>query len=533
MGNKQPVRNNQWFHMYNADVISMPDKWEYPWYAAWDLAFHIIAFAMVDPSFAKQQMEMILNERYLHPNGQIPAYEWNFSDVNPPVHAWAALYIYRVEQELFGTKDTRFLKNVFQKLLMNFTWWVNRKDRFGRNVFEGGFLGLDNIGVFDRSATIPSGGYLEQSDGTAWMALYCQNMLDIAITLAADDPVYEEMAIKFYEHFLWIAAAMNRMGADQEGMWDEWDGFYYDLLHMPDGSSSRLKVRTLVGLLSVCSSTVFTPEVLQKMPAFIERARWFNQKHPLLTANITSPSRAGYQGRRLLSLVNEERLRRILTRMLDEKEFLSDYGIRSISRVYAENPYSFVLEGVEFRVEYMPAESNNAMFGGNSNWRGPIWFPMNLMIVRSLLNLYAFYGDTFTIECPTGSGKLMNLYEVSEEISNRLNSIFLRDGNGRRPVFGGASKFQEDPHWRDYILFYEYFHGDNGAGLGASHQTGWTGVVARAIQLYAYLTPEQMLTPTWRQFGYLKAGSSADASRGTVIDIRAWDLPSPFLKKQG
>ena len=506
-GNEQPVRNSQWFHMYNADVISMPDKWEYPWYAAWDLAFHAIALAMVDPPFAKQQLEMILNERYLHPNGQIPAYEWNFSDVNPPVIPWAALYIYRVEQELFGTKDTRFLKNVFQKLLMNFTWWVNRKDRFGRNVFEGGFLGLDNIGVFDRSATIPSGGYLEQSDGTAWMALYCQNMLDIAVTLAADDPVYEEMAIKFYEHFLWIAAAMNRMGADQEGMWDEWDGFFYDLLHMPDGSAARLKVRTLVGLLPVCSTSVFTPEVLLKMPAFIERVRWFNQKHPLLTANITSPSRAGHQGRRLLSLVNEERLRRILSRMLDEKEFLSDYGIRSISRVYAEDPYSFVLEGVEFRVDYMPAESNNAMFGGNSNWRGPIWMPMNLMIIRSLLNLYAFYGDSFTIECPTGSGNLMNLFEVSEEISNRLNSIFLRDENGRRPVFGGASKFQEDPHWRDYILFYEYFHGDNGAGLGASHQTGWTGVVARSIQLYAYLTAEQMLTPTWRGAGYLKVGT--------------------------
>ncbi len=505
-GETRPVRNDQWFHMYNADIISMPDKWEYPWYAAWDLAFHLIALAMVDPLFAKRQLELILNERYLHPNGQVPAYEWNFSDVNPPVHAWAALYIFRLEQETYGVRDTEFLKNVFQKLLMNFTWWVNRKDRFGRNVFEGGFLGLDNIGVFDRSAEIPSGGYLEQSDGTAWMALYCQNMLDIAATLAADDPVYEEMAIKFYEHFLWIASAMNRMGPDMEGMWDEWDGFYYDLLHLPDGSATRLKVRTLVGLLAICSSTVFTPEVLGQLPAFLERARWFTQKHPLLTANITSPGRNGIGNRRLLSLVNEERLRRILARMLDEKEFLSDYGIRSISRVHAEDPYLFVLGGQEYRVEYQPAESNTAMFGGNSNWRGPIWMPMNMMIVRSLLNLYGFYGDSFTIECPTGSGRWMNLYGVSEEIAKRLASIFLRDENGRRPVFGGAAKFQDDPHWRDYLLFYEYFHGDDGAGLGASHQTGWTGLIARTIQLYAYLEPAEMLASGWRrQLGFRRS----------------------------
>jgi len=504
MGNKSSVRNNEWFHMYNADIISMPDKWEYPWYAAWDLAFHLVAFAMIDPGFAKQQLELILHERYLHPNGQIPAYEWNFSDVNPPVHAWAALLIYRVEQEIFGTGDVRFLESVFQKLLMNFTWWVNRKDRYGQNVFEGGFLGLDNIGVFDRSSTIPSGGYLEQSDGTAWMALYCQNMLDIASTLAVHNPVYEELAIKFYEHFLWIASAMNRMGENQEGMWDEWDGFFYDLLHLPDGSATRLKVRTLVGLLSICSSTVFEPEVLKKMPVFLERARWFTQNHPLLTANITSPGRAGFQGRRLLSLVNEERLRRILSRMLDEKEFLSDYAIRSISRAHAENPYTFVLDGQEFRVGYLPAESDTGMFGGNSNWRGPIWFPMNIMIIRGLLNLYSFYGNSFTIECPTGSGRWMNLYEVSEEIKNRLERIFLRDENGRRPVFGAVSKFQEDPHWRDYILFYEYFHGDNGAGLGASHQTGWTGIIARLTQMFAYMTPELLLTTNGRQLIYRK-----------------------------
>jgi hypothetical protein len=395
---------------------------------------------------------------------------------------------------------------------MNFTWWVNRKDRYGQNVFEGGFLGLDNIGVFDRSATIPSGGYLEQSDGTAWMALYCQNMLEIATTLAAHNPVYEELAIKFYEHFLWIASAMNRMGENQEGMWDEWDGFFYDLLHLPDGSATRLKVRTLVGLLSLCSSTVFQTDMLEKVPVFLERVRAFSQTHPLLTANITSPGRPGFQGRRLLSLVNEERLRRILSRMLDEKEFLSDYGIRSISRAHADEPYTFILDGQEFQVQYLPGESNSNMFGGNSNWRGPIWFPMNLMIIRSLLNIYAFYGNSFTIECPTGSGRWMNLYEVSEEIKNRLERIFLRDENGRRPVFGTASKFQEDPHWRDNILFYEYFHGDDGAGLGASHQTGWTGIIARLIQAYAYMTPEQLLKPKGRQLGYRKSAAPPPAT---------------------
>ncbi|NQS77723.1 MAG: glucosidase [Methanoculleus bourgensis] len=517
LGDKRPVRNNQWFHMFNADIISMPDKWEYPWYAAWDLAFHLAAFAMIDPGFAKRQLELILHERYLHPNGQIPAYEWNFSDVNPPVHAWAALFIYRVEQEVFGRDDLRFLEAVFQKLLMNFTWWVNRKDRYGRNVFEGGFLGLDNIGVFDRSATIPSGGYLEQSDGTAWMALYCQNMLEIAVTLAVHDPVYEELAIKFYEHFLWIASAMNRMGENQEGMWDEWDGFFYDLLHLPDGSATRLRVRTLVGLLPLCSSTVFPSEVTKEVPVFLERARWFSQTHPLLTANITSPGRHGFQGRRLLSLVNEERLRRILSRMLDENEFLSDYGIRSISRAHAEEPYTFVLDGQEFRVEYLPGESNSNMFGGNSNWRGPIWFPMNLLIIRSLLNLYAFYGNSFTIECPTGSDRWMNLYEVSEEIKNRLERIFLRDENGRRPVFGVAPKFQEDPHWRDYILFYEYFHGDSGAGLGASHQTGWTGLIARLIQMYAYMTPEQLLKLREGQFSYRRSAAAPKAEEAPPV----------------
>ena len=349
------------------------------------------------------------------------------------------------------------------------------------------------------------------------MALYCQNMLEIAVTLAVHDPVYEELAIKFYEHFLWIASAMNRMGENQEGMWDEWDGFFYDLLHLPDGSATRLRVRTLVGLLPLCSSTVFPSEVAKEMPVFLERARWFSQAHPLLTANITSPGRHGFQGRRLLSLVNEERLRRILSRMLDENEFLSDYGIRSISRAHAEEPYTFVLDGQEFRVEYLPGESNSNMFGGNSNWRGPIWFPMNLLIIRSLLNLYAFYGNSFTIECPTGSDRWMNLYEVSEEIKNRLERIFLRDENGRRPVFGVAPKFQEDPHWRDYILFYEYFHGDSGAGLGASHQTGWTGLIARLIQMYAYMTPEQLLKLREGQFSYRRSAAAPKAEEAPPV----------------
>ncbi len=516
-GRQQPVRNSSWFHMVNADIISMPDKWEYPWYAAWDLAFHTVALAMVDPEFAKNQLDLMLRERYLHPNGQIPAYEWNFSDVNPPVHAWASLFMYRTEKELLGTGDVRFLGKVFQKLLMNFTWWVNRKDRTGQNVFEGGFLGLDNIGVFDRSAPLPTGGYLEQADGTAWMALFAQTMLEIASELAVHDPVYQDLAIKFYEHFVWIASAMNNIGEHQEGMWDEEDGFYYDLLRLPDGSATRLKVRSLVGLLPLAASTVFTREMVEQMPEFIERAQWFNRYHTRTAAAIANLGKPGVGGRLLLSLLDEERLRRVLSRMLDENEFLSDYGIRSLSRAHRDNPYVFYQDGQEYRVQYLPADSNTNMFGGNSNWRGPIWFPMNIMLLRALLNLYGYYGNDFTVECPTGSGNRMNLYQVSEEIGRRLMKVFLRDENDRRPVHGYVKKFQDDPHWRDYLLFYEYFHGDNGAGVGASHQTGWTGLVARIVQLYGYMSPEQVLGAEFRRLVYRKEdASSAPATRISI-----------------
>jgi len=513
-GQRPSLRNNSWFHMVNADIISMPDKWEYPWYAAWDLAFHTIALAMVDPDFAKNQLDLMLRERYLHPNGQIPAYEWNFSDVNPPVHAWAALFIYRTEKELLGAGDVRFLERMFQKLLMNFTWWVNRKDRAGQNVFEGGFLGLDNIGVFDRSAPLPTGGYLEQADGTAWMALFAQTMLDIAAELAVHDPVYQEMATKFFEHFVWIASAINNIGEHQEGMWDEEDGFYYDLLRLPDGSATRLKVRSLVGLLPLAATTVFTREMIEQMPEFVERAQWFNQYHTRMASTISNIGRAGVGGRILLSLLTEERLRRVLSRMLDENEFLGDYGIRSLSRAHLHDPYLFYQDGQEHRVQYLPGDSDTGMFGGNSNWRGPIWFPMNMMLLRALLNLYAYYGNDFTVECPTGSGNRMNLYQVSEEIGRRLTRVFLRDESDRRPVFGYAQKFQDDPHWRDYLLFYEYFHGDNGAGIGASHQTGWTGLVARIIQIFGYMSPEQVLGEEARKLVYRKEGSLPQPVQG-------------------
>jgi hypothetical protein len=486
-------RNSQWYHMVNADIISMPDKWEYPWYAAWDLAFHTIALLMVDPNFAKSQLDLMLRENYLHPNGQIPAYEWNFSDVNPPVHAWATIFTYQVEEALTGQGDVEFLKRAFQKLLLNFTWWVNRKDPTGRNVFEGGFLGLDNIGVFDRSAPLPTGGYLEQADGTAWMAFFAQNMLDIALRLAPYDPVYDDMATKFFEHFLWIAAAMDRIGDNADEMWDEQDGFYYDLLRLPDGSATRLKVRSMVGLLPLCASTVIDPQTFQSLDQFKARARWFVKNRPELMANIHDVLEPGYGDRRLLSILNQDKLRRVLAYMLDENEFLSPYGIRALSHYHLEHPFIFNVAGQEYRVDYLPAESNTGMFGGNSNWRGPIWMPVNALLVRALLNLYVFYGNEFTVECPTGSGHQMNLFEVAKEISDRLARIFLRNEQGQRPVYGGSAKFQNDPHWRDYILFYEYFHGDNGAGLGASHQTGWTGVVARLIQLFGALTAEQML----------------------------------------
>jgi hypothetical protein len=444
----------------------------------------------------------MLREIYLHPSGQIPAYEWNFSDVNPPVHAWATIFLYRTEQALRGEGDIEFMKRSFGKLMANFTWWVNRKDRFGKNVFEGGFLGLDNIGVFDRSAALPTGGHLEQADGTAWMALFCQNMLEIGVEIATSDPTYEDLAMKFAEHFLWIARAMNHVGPD--GMWDDNDGFYYDVLRLPDGSATRLKVRSMVGLLPLCATTVIEPSQRDRFPRLVARFTDRVRRMPELLQSIhpTGPQYRGYGDRGIFAVVNPERLRRILARMLDENEFLSPYGIRSLSRFHKDHPFVFKVEGQEYRVNYLPAESDSGMFGGNSNWRGPIWMPVNALIIRALLSFYLFYGDTFKVECPSGSGRLMNLFEVTREIAHRLIRIFLRDPStasansghiGGRPVYGGLQKFQADPFWKDYLLFYEYFHGDNGAGLGASHQTGWTGLVGTLIDLFGRLDGPQFL----------------------------------------
>jgi hypothetical protein len=485
-------RNDRWHHMHNAHILSVPDKWEYPWYAAWDLAFHVVALTVVDDDFGKQQLDLLVGDQYLHPGGQLPASEWNFGDVNPPVHAWATIFTYRLEAARRGKGDLEWLERSFHKLLLNFTWWVNQKDRNGNNAFEGGFLGLDNIGVFDRSAPLPTGGYLEQADGTAWMALFCQNMLEIAVELAMTRPAYQEMCLKFVEHFMWIANALLHAG-DNAGMWDEEDGFFYDVLRLPSGRSERLKVRSMVGFLPLCAVTVFDGKLLQRYPEFRARARAFLEMWPQLRQFIHDPARAGHAGRHLASILNEGKLRRVLARMLDEREFLSPFGIRALSRHHADRPYVFRVHGVDHRVSYLPAESDSAMFGGNSNWRGPIWMPVNALIIRALLQYYAYYGDSFTVECPTGSGRRMTLYRVAEEIARRLESMFLRNSEGRRPIYGGATQFQEDPHWRDLILFYEYFHGDNGAGLGASHQTGWTGVIARLMQLFASLTPEQTL----------------------------------------
>jgi hypothetical protein len=485
-------RNDHWHHMYNADIISMPDKWEYPWYAAWDLAFHILALTLVDEDFGKRQLELMVQESYLHPSGQLPAYEWNFGDVNPPVHAWSTMFTYRLQQIKHGRGDIEWLERSFHKLVLNFTWWVNRKDRIGNNAFEGGFLGLDNIGVFDRSAPLPTGGYLEQADGTAWMAIFCQNMLEISVQLALVKPAYADMCLKFIMHFLWIASAMMRVGQDI-GMWDEEDGFFYDVLRLPDGRSQRLKVRSMVGLLPLCAATVFEGELQSKFPEVMHQFLRFLEARPELTAFIHDPIKQGHNGHRLGAILNETNLRRVLTIMLDENEFLSPYGIRSLSRYHAEHPYVFRVGEQEYRVSYLPAESDTGMFGGNSNWRGPIWMPVNGLILRALLQYYEYYGDNFTIECPTGSGRRMTLYQVAEELSRRLHSIFLRGKDGRRPVYGGSRKFQEDPHWRDLLLFYEYFHGDNGAGLGASHQTGWTGIITRGMHLFATTSAEQVL----------------------------------------
>jgi hypothetical protein len=486
--------------MLNGDVISMPDKWEYPWYAAWDLAFHTIALSLVDFDFAKEQLLLMLRSLYSHPNGQMPAYEWNFSDVNPPVHAWATLFLYKFEKNL-GREDIKFLERSFQGLLLNFNWWVNRKDPQGRNVFAGGFLGLDNIGVFDRSAQLPTGGSLEQADGTAWMAFYCQCMLDMAVIIADHDSAYEDVAFKFLENFIWITYAMDKAGEHRDDMWDEQDGFYYDVLRLPNGEAFRLKVRSMVGLLPLCASTVFEQESVTRHPRLMELIALFRKRHPEVLAHVapTIEGFIGYNGRRLLSPLTRAKLERILSYLLDEREFLSPYGIRSLSRFHLDNPFVFHVGGQELSVQYLPAESNTGMFGGNSNWRGPIWMPVNGLIVRSLLNLYGFYGDDFKVECPTGSGNRMTLFEVAKEVSRRLSNIFLRDASGKRPVYGGSAKFQDDPHWRDLILFYEFFHGDIGAGIGANHQTGWTGLVAVLLDLFGRTTAEDWLeTPKER-----------------------------------
>lgn len=474
-------RNADWTHLYNADVISMPDKWEYPWYAAWDLAFHCIPLALVDSTFAKEQLILMLREWYMHPNGQIPAYEWAFGDVNPPVHAWAAWRVYKIEKKRKGKGDRVFLERVFHKLLLNFTWWVNRKDAEGKNIFQGGFLGLDNIGVFDRSAPLPTGGHIEQSDATSWMGMYCLNMLSIALELAREDRAYEDVASKFFEHFVYICRAMNNMGGEKIELWNKADGFFYDVLHLPDGQTVPLKVRSLVGLIPLFAVETLDSELIDRLPRFKHRMQWFIENRPDFSAHVETHSENG-EVRRFLSLVNRTRLKSILRYMLDEREFLSPYGIRALSRYHKDHPYVLSIMGVDYRVDYEPAESGTGLFGGNSNWRGPVWFPVNYLLIESLQKFHYFLGDSYTVECPAGSGRSMPLNEVATELSRRLTHIFLRDATGRRPVFGGTAKFQEDPLWQDAIPFYEYFHGDNGAGIGANHQTGWTGLVAKLIQ---------------------------------------------------
>jgi hypothetical protein len=474
-------RNHAWPHLYNADVISMPDKWEYPWYAAWDLAFHCVAIAQIDPDFAKEQLVLMTREWYMHPNGQIPAYEWAFGDVNPPVHAWAAYSVYKIDQKMNrGIGDKQFLERIFHKLLLNFTWWVNRKDVEGQNVFQGGFLGLDNIGVFDRSATLPTGGHIEQSDGTSWMATYSLDMLAIALELAHDDPTYEDVASKFWEHFIYIAKAMNHLGDDMS-LWNDEDGFFYDVLHLPSGEHVPLKVRSIVGLIPLYACQSLEPELLERMPSFKRRLEWFVENRPDLTENVACMMTTGRKERRLLAIPTQEQLRRILRIMLDEEEFLSPFGIRALSRIHAVQPFKLHLDGMIHSVDYQPGESTTSLFGGNSNWRGPIWMPVNYLLILALRRFYHYYGDGFKVECPSGSGRLMNLMDVSNEITRRVVSIFRRDANGERPVYGNLRKFQVDPHWRDYLQFHEYFHGDSGVGIGAAQQSGWTALVAKLI----------------------------------------------------
>ncbi len=474
-------RNHEWSHLYNADVISMPDKWEYPWYAAWDLAFHCIPLAQIDPDFAKEQLTLLFREWYMHPNGQVPAYEWAFGDVNPPVHAWAAWRVYKIEKRVRGVADRAFLESAFHKLLLNFTWWVNRKDAEGMNVFQGGFLGLDNIGVFDRSAPLPTGGFLEQSDGTSWMGMYCLNMLAIALELARENPAYENVASKFFEHFVHIAQAMNDRGPQGIQLWDNQDGFYYDILHLPNGDRHYLKVRSLVGLIPLLAVETFEGDAIDRLPGFKRRMQWFIDNHPDVREHIQiSQTQQGRRG--LLSLANRDQLQRVLRYLLDEAEFLSPHGIRAISRFHKDNPYILHVNDSEHRVDYEPAESSTGLFGGNSNWRGPVWFPINFLLIEALQKFHHFYGAGFSVELPSGSGRQASLWETAAEISQRLVRIFLLSADGNRPVYGGLEKFQKDPYWRDLIYFHEYFHGDNGAGIGASHQTGWTGLVAKLVE---------------------------------------------------
>jgi Mannosylglycerate hydrolase MGH1-like glycoside hydrolase domain len=475
-------RNREWVFLYIDDILSMPDKWEYPWFAAWDLAFHCIPLAMIDPDFAKQQLVLLTREWYMHPNGQLPANEWAFGDVNPPVHAWAAWRVYKIENKMYGRSDALFLERVFQKLLLNFTWWVNRKDAEGKNIFQGGFLGLDNIGVFDRSSALPTGGHMEQSDATSWMAAYCLNLLVVAIELAHVNPSYEDIASKFFEHFLYIAHAMNHIGGEGESLWDEEDGFFYDNLHLPDGAIVPLKVRSMVGLIPLFAIETLEVGDLFKLPGFARRLNWFLQHRPSLSNNVTCHGIAGACERRILSIVTPEQLRRILECMLSEQEFLGPFGIRALSRYHKDHPYVLEVDGAQHRVDYQAAESTTGLFGGNSNWRGPVWMPVNFLMIEALQKFHHFFGDEFRVECPTGSGQMKTLWEVALDLSNRLIAIFLKDSKGRRPVFGREEKFHKDPHWNNYIPFHEYFHGDDGSGIGASHQTGWTGLIAKLLQ---------------------------------------------------
>jgi hypothetical protein len=477
-------RNHDWRHLYNADIISMPDKWEYPWYAAWDLAFHCLPLAMVDAEFAKNQLRLLTRDWYMHPNGQLPAYEWNLSDVNPPVHAWATWRVYQMDQKLHdGQGDLRFLEAMFHKLNLNFAWWVNRKDRNGRNIFEGGFLGLDNIGVFDRSAPLPTGGHIEQSDGTSWMAMYALNLMRMALELARANPVYQEIASKFFEHFLYIVEAMTKGGDGEFNLWDEEDGFYYDVLHTPDGQRTKLKVRSIVGLIPLFAVEVLDEELLAAVPEFAQRLHWLLANRPHLANLVSRWQEPGKGEQHCMSLLRSYRLKCLLTRLLDETEFLSDYGVRALSRYHAAHPYQFPTAEANFTVEYLPGESDSSMFGGNSNWRGPIWFPINYLIIESLQRFHAYYGEEFQVEYPTGLGQLCTLQEIASALAGRLSKLFLRDADGRRAAFGNAEQLQTDPHFRDYLQFYEYFHGDTGQGLGASHQTGWTGLLVRLLPL--------------------------------------------------